>query len=434
MRSVVKKLIPSTVFKKIEPFGHLLEAVGVNIYYGFPSRGLHIIGVTGTNGKTTTSSLIQKMLHEAGYKAALLSTVQYGVGDNIIGEEQHMTTASAPLLQKRIKEFRKQGAEYVVIETSSHALAQHRVWGIPYEIAVMTNITGDHLDYHGTFENYLEAKRQLFVLANKHGKRFGVANADDPNYKKFTDSIKNSVTYGIKGGEMRATNVKLEPSFSTYTATIGREKYNIRINVAGEFNVSNSLAAVAVGREIGLTKEEIERGIAATKSVEGRMMTIDEGQKFNVTIDYASTPDAFERFFETVRPATKGKLIVLFGSAGRRDEEKRWTQGEIAGKYADEVIVTEEDDRDVDGEEIMTQIAEGVERNKDKKKDKNLFLIHNREEAIGFALTRATSPNDTVAFLGKGHEKTIERNDGTYPWNEPEIVRTALRGLIDGKK
>lgn len=344
-----------------------------------------------------------------------------------------MTTASAPLLQKRIKEFKRQGAEWVVLETSSHALAQHRVWGIPYEIAVMTNITGDHLDYHGTFENYLEAKRQLFVLASKHGRKLGVVNADDLNADKFTSSVPRSVTYGVKGGDMRATNIKLAPDHSTYTAKVGGDSYDIRVNIPGEFNVSNSMAAALVGRELGLSKEEIEKGIAATASVEGRMMSVNEGQNFTAIIDYASTPDAFERFFETVRPATKGKLIVVFGSAGRRDEEKRWTQGEIAGKYADEVVLTEEDDRDVDGNEILAQMAEGVERNKDKQKDKNLFLVHNREEAIGFALTRATGPNDTVAFLGKGHEKTIERNDGEYPWNEPEIVRAALKELLGEK-
>ncbi len=432
IRVLVKKLIPTNLFKKIEPLGHLVEAVLANVRYGFPSRHLHVIGVTGTNGKTTTSALIQRMLHEAGYKTALLSTVQYGVGQDIIPESQHMTTASAPLLQRRLRDFKRQGAEWVVVETSSHALAQHRIWGIPYEVAVLTNVTGDHLDYHGTFANYLEAKRQLFVItARHHG--LGVINAEDANADTFTSTITNHFTYGIHKGDLRAAKIKQAPDHTTYRAEVGDERYDIRVNIPGEFNVYNSLAAIAVGRAIGLSKRQIEVGLAATKSVEGRMMAINEGQKFGAIVDYASTPDAFERFFETVKPTAKGKLVVVFGSAGRRDEAKRAVQGEIAAKYADEIIITEEDDRDVDGNEIMTQIAAGAERG-GKVKDKNLFLILDREEAIGFALTRVSRAGDVVAFLGKGHEKTIERADGVYPWNEPEIVREAIKGLLIGKK
>lgn len=430
-RTLVKKIVPTDLFRKIEPYGHLIEAVAANIRYGFPSRSMHVVGVTGTNGKTTTSSLIQRMLHEAGYKTALLSTVQYGVGLDITPEPQHMTTASAPLLQRRLREFKRQGAQWVVVETSSHALAQHRIWGIPYEIAVMTNITGDHLDYHGTFANYLEAKRQLFVIAAKH-KGLGIINADDKNVDKFTSTTKRHITYGIKNGDIKASKITMKADHSTYRAEVADDSYDIRVNIAGEFNVYNSLAAAAVGRAIGLTKAQIEQGIAATKSVEGRMMSIDEGQTFGAIVDYASTPDAFERFFEAVKPATKGKLVVVFGSAGRRDEAKRAVQGEIAAKYADEVIITEEDDRDIDGNQIMDEIATGAKR-AGKVKDKNMFLILDREEAIGFALTRVSSKGDLVAFLGKGHEKTIERADGVYPWNEPEIVREAIKNLLKEK-
>src|SRR5687768_337850 len=169
IRRVVKKLIPRTLFKRIEPYGHLGEAILVNTIYGFPSRSMRIIGVTGTNGKTTTSFMIHRMLSDAGYKVGLLTTVAYGVGDDISPQIAHMTTVSTPLLQKRLKEFKRQGVEWVVLETTSHALAQHRVWGVPYEIAVLTNITHEHLDYHGTFKRYMNAKRQLFKIAARHG-------------------------------------------------------------------------------------------------------------------------------------------------------------------------------------------------------------------------------------------------------------------------
>ncbi|MGE5327703.1 MAG: UDP-N-acetylmuramoyl-L-alanyl-D-glutamate--2,6-diaminopimelate ligase [Thiobacillus sp.] len=424
----VKKLLPKKLFKKVEPYGHLIEAVLMNMIYGFSSRKMHVIGVTGTNGKTTTTFLIHKMLNEAGYKVGMLSTVAYGIGDDIKNQMVHMTTDEAGTLQRRLKEFKKAGVEWVVLETSSHALAQYRVWGVPYEIAVMTNVTNDHLDYHETFENYLNAKRRLFKIANKHGRRFGVVNADDPNADKFINAIKNSTTYGIKKGDLRAKDVKLAPDYCEFRATVEEDEYSIHVNIPGEFNVSNALAAVAVGRRIGLTREQIEKGISALKSVEGRMSTIDEGQKFKVIIDFASTPDAFERLFESVRPVTKGKLISVFGSAGRRDEVKRPVQGEIAGKYSDEVIITEEDDRDVDGEEILEQIAKGAEK-AGKTEGRDLFMVHDRQEAIQFALTRAKSSNDTVVFLGKGHEKTIERADGVHPWNETEVVRKALKKI-----
>jgi UDP-N-acetylmuramoyl-L-alanyl-D-glutamate--2,6-diaminopimelate ligase len=425
-------MIPTALFRQIEPIGHLAEAVIATTVNGFPAKKLRIIGVTGTNGKTTTSFMIHRMLHEAGIKVALLTTVANGIGDEIVPQQEHITTAQAGVLQRRLKEYAKAGVEWVVLETSSHALAQHRVWGVPYEIAVMTNITYDHLDYHGTFERYLEAKQRLFKLANKNGLRYGVANADDPHVKQFTDFIANYTTYGIKSGDIQAQDVELHADGSTYKASIEDDSYAIRVNIPGEFNVSNSLAALSVGRKLGLAPRQIEQGIAALTTVEGRMNVIDEGQAFKVIIDFASTPDAFTNLFESIRPLAKGKLIAVFGSAGRRDEAKRSVQGEIAGKYADVVIATEEDDRDIDGMQILQQIASGAEKS-GKRIDENLYLIRNREEAIGFAMTQAESPDDVVVLLGKGHEKTIERANGVNPWSESEVARAALQALAEEK-
>lgn len=426
-RRIVKALIPRGFFKKVEPFGHLVEAVIMNIRYGFPARGLHVIGVTGTNGKTTTSFMIHRMLVEAGYDVALMSTVAYGVGHDITPQVAHMTTISSPELLKRIKEFKKQGAKWLVLETTSHALAQHRIWGVPYEIAVMTNVTHEHLDYHGTFERYVDAKAGLFRIANHHGRRFGVINADDPSASTFQKSIKRSITYGIKAGDLRASDIRLSPEGSSYKIALSDSLGEITCRIPGEFNVYNSLAAIAVGRELKLSFNQIADGIAALEGVEGRMDTIDEGQSFSVVIDFAHTPDSFERLLSDLRTSTKGKLVVMFGSAGRRDESKRAIQGEIAGKYADEVVVTEEDDRDVDGNEIMNQIAEGAEKS-GKSREKDLFMILDRSEAIKFAISRVSAKGDAVVLLGKGHEKTIERADGEHPWNEADEVRKVLSG------
>ena len=429
-RTIVKKVIPGGVFQAIEPTGHLVEAVIMNTKYGFPGRKLKVIGVTGTNGKTTTSFMIHTMLHNAGVKSALITTVGYGIGDDIVHQKQHITSPKASVLQQRLKAFAEAGVEWVVLETSSHGLAQHRVWGVPYQVAVMTNITHDHLEYHGTFDKYLKAKTSLFKIAGKHGLKFGVANIEDENADAFLKYVENKTTYGIKQGDIYAQNVDLQADGTTYTAVAGDDTYDIKVQIPGEFNVSNSLAAIAVGRKLGLDKQQIEKGIAALQTVEGRMNLINAGQDFKVIVDFASTPDGYQKFFESMRPLVKGKLIAVFGSAGRRDETKRAKQGAIAGKYADIVVITEEDDRDEDSDTILKQVAEGALA-EGKKENDTLFMIQNREEAIGFAMTLATSPDDTVVLLGKGHEKTIERADGEYPWDETQAAKAAIESLLN---
>jgi UDP-N-acetylmuramoyl-L-alanyl-D-glutamate--2,6-diaminopimelate ligase len=371
------------------------------------------------------------MLHEAGYKAGLMSTVGYGVGANITPQMHHMTNVSTPEFMKRLKWMRKQGVEWLVLETTSHALAQYRVWGVPYSVAVVTNITHDHLTYHRTFERYREAKRRLFTLANRNNKglRTGVINAEDPSAELFANSVAHPLTYGIKKGDIRARNIKLAASGVSYQAEIGDDNYAIRCQIPGTFNVYNSLAAVGVGRAIGLNKQQIEQGIAALEGVEGRMTKVDEGQNFNVIVDYAHTPDSFEKLFKDLKPVVKGKLIVLFGSLGQGDKGKRPLQGKLAGIYADEVVICEEDDRREDGQAIMRDIANGAET-AGKIRDKDLFLVHDRLEAIAFALKRA-GEDDTVLLLGKGHEKTIEHADGEHPWDEINTARQTLQTQID---
>jgi len=453
MRTLVKKIIPKSVFQAIEPYGHLGEAVALNAMHGFPSKGLKVIGVTGTNGKTSTCFIIHRMLHEAGYKVGLMTTVSYGVGMDIKPQKQHMTSVSVPILMERMKEMRAQGVEWLVLETTSHALAQHRVWGVPYSIAVMTNMSHEHLDYHGTFERYVKAKAMLFAQTNRNhkGLQIGIVNADDATADDFAREIKHPIRYGIDHGDVRATNVQLSSSGVQYDAVLNNKTYHIKCRLPGSFNVYNSLAAVCVGSALGLTEEEVERGIAALEGVEGRMTRVDEGQDFSVIVDYAHTPDSFEKLFKDIKPVVKGKLIVLFGSAGRRDEAKRAVQGRLAGKYADEVVITEEDDRDIDGQEILNQIAAGAEK-AGKERDKDLFLVHDRSEAIAFALKRAKA-GDTVMLLGKGHEKDIlrpgpraaelrhlQQDDHNpervveFPWDEIETAHQALRDLEYGSK
>lgn len=415
--------------------------------HGFPAKGLKIIGVTGTDGKTSTCTLIAQMLRQSGYKVAMMTTISidYGDGRGPQPNSTRLTTMGVGSLLSRIKKIKASGAEWLVLEVTSHALAQHRVWALPFTIGVMTNLGHEHLDYHGTFERYREAKRMLFAHVQNYAKglQIGIANADDPSGELFAGSVAHPVRYGIKNGDLRAYSVKLTPGGSTYVAEFNGQTYAITCHLPGSFNVYNSLAAVGVGQAVGLTKEQIEKGIASLKNVEGRMTHIDEGQNFTVIVDYAHTPESFAKLFKEVRSLAKGRLIVVFGSAGRRDEAKRTKQGAIAGRDCDIVVVTEEDDRDIDGQEIMQQIAKGAEK-AGKVQNKNLFLVHQREQAIERAFGLAKR-GDIVLLLGKGHEKSILYNgpkaaelrhlqqDDTDPrrvlkrdYDEVKAARTAL--------
>lgn len=429
-RGVVKKLIPTHFFHVVEPYGHLTEAILFNILYGFPGRKFKIIGVTGTNGKTTTCYLIQRMMVEAGYNVGLMSTVGWGIGRDITPQMHHMTNVTVPELMKRLKKFKKSGVEWLVLETTSHALAQNRTWGVPYSVAVMTNVTHEHLQYHGTFERYVDAKRKLFKRANNNhgGLRTGVINADDPSAALFASDIEHPILYGIEKGELKAQNIELSPKGVNYRIKAGSDNYQIHCQIPGSFNVYNSLAAVCVGRSLGLSHDQIEKGIAALPSVEGRMTKVDEGQNFSVIVDYAHTPDSFEKLFKDMKTVSKGRTIVVFGSLGGGDKGKRLLQGKLAGRFADEVIICEEDDRMEDPTQIMEDIAAGV-KEAGKIIDQDLFLVHDRPQAIAFAFKRAKA-GDTVLLLGKGHEKTIEHADGEHPWDETAEAHKALKQLL----
>jgi len=360
-----------------------------------------------------------------------MTTVAYGVGTDIKPQVHHMTNVSTPELMRRLKWMKTRNLDWLVLETTSHALAQNRVWGVPYSVAVMTNITHEHLDYHKTFERYVAAKQKLFKLAqkNKKGLQVGIANADDPNGAPFAAETTNGMLYGVEAGDVRATAIKLSSDGVEYIAKVAGDTYHIKSSLPGSFNVYNTLAAVCVGRAVGLTKVQIEQGIKALEGVEGRMTTVDEGQAFSLIVDFAHTPDSFEKLFKDLRPVVKGKLVVMFGSAGRRDEAKRAIQGNLAGECADEIVLCEEDDRDIDGDMIMNEIAIAAEE-AGKVRGENLFLVHNRTEAIHFAIGRAVAAGDTVLLLGKGHEKTIERADGEHEWDEIGTAHAAVRALL----
>ncbi len=395
---------------------HWVNAAVAGIKYKFPAKKMRVIGVTGTNGKTTTCFMIWKMLNEAGHKAGLLTTVAWGV-DKLHKQIEHMTTVDSKTLNARIEKVREAGAEFLVLEVTSHAMAQFRTLGIPVEIAVMTNVTHDHLDYHKTFERYRDAKRKLFKKA-----KYGVINADDKSAKFFKQDVKNYITYGINSGEKKAIDIKLASSGVKYSCG----DIKIETQIPGNFNVYNSLAAMCVGEKLGLSKAEIEKGIYALTEVEGRMNRINEGQNFEVIVDYAHTPDALEKVFDSVK-GHKGTIISVHGGAGRRDESTRPIRGEILGKNSDIVIVTEDDSRDEDPEKIAEAFVEGAKK-AGKKTGKDLFVEIDRGKAIEMAIKMAKK-GDLVLLLGKGHEKTILRKEGPVPFEDIKVAKKVLKKL-----
>lgn len=400
---------------------HKLKAMMMAHKYKFPGKRMRVIGVTGTNGKTSTCFMIWKMLNTAGHKTGLMTTVAWGV-DKLEEQIEHMTTVDTETLNYRMQKIAESGAEFLILEITSHALAQNRIFGVPIEIAVMTNVTHEHLDYHKTFENYRDAKRKLFKMA-----KYGVINEDDKSWSYFANDVDDYITYGINGGILRAEKVELSAEGVNYEVGGANEKIKIRTHIPGTFTVYNSLAAVAVGLKLGLTRKQIEDGIAALASVEGRMNRVNEGQDFEVIVDYAHTPDAFLKVFESVVPGKKKRIISLFGGAGRRDETTRAERGEIGAENSDIVIITEDDSRDEDRMVIAEEFARGAEK-AGKVREKDLFVILDREEAIKKAISLARK-DDIVLVLGKGHEKTILRAEGAVPFEDLKVVRKVLKKL-----
>lgn len=396
---------------------HFLQSVIAGTKYGFPGQKLRVIGITGTNGKTTTAFMVWQMLNHAGHKTGLMTTVAWGV-DKLKPELNHMTTVDAITLNRRIANIKDQGAEFLVLEITSHALAQFRALGIPVEIAVFTNLTHDHLDYHKTFTNYRAAKGKLFKKAE-----FSILNADDAATKYYKTLAKSFTTYGIKSGEHCAKDIKLNVSGVKYSV----DDLKIETQIPGEFNVYNSLAAALVGKKLGLTNQQIKDGIKSLTAVEGRMNIIDEGQPFTVIVDYAHAPDALEKVFNSVK-SHKGRIISVHGGAGRRDPSTRPIRGEILAKNSDIVIITEDDSRDEDPEKIAAGFIDGAIK-AGKTLDKDLFKELDRKKAIELAIKTAKK-GDLVLILGKGHEKTILRADGPHEFEDIKVAKEIIRDYI----
>ncbi len=411
-------------------------------FYGYPARQMKVIGVTGTDGKTTTVNLIYNILVAASLKAGMVSTVNAVIGDQALDTGFHVTTPDAPDVQRYLSQMVSVGTTHVVLETTSHGLAQHRVEACEYDVAVVTNITHEHLNEHGSFENYQAAKGHLFELLAETGikpsgnPRLAALNRDDDSYSYLADLVSRlpsvrQVSYGFHPqADVRAEQVELLPDRLRFSAQVlGREPFPVEAHLVGAYNVSNCLAAItAVAVGLDLPSEAIRKGISALSGVPGRCERIELGQGFTAIVDFAHTPNALARSLEAARQLTNGKVIAVFGSAGLRDRDKRWMMAETSIRMADRTILTAEDPRTESLDKILAEMAQGAQR-AGGVEGKIFWRVPDRGEAIRFALSLA-EPGDVVMACGKGHEQSMCFGTIEYPWDDRTAMKAALSELL----
>ncbi len=390
-------------------------AESAHLFFGRPSERLKVVGVTGTNGKTTTVHILGSILSRAGFRAGLMGTVGYILGNKTFGKGR--TTPEAVLWHRTLRDMLREGATHVVAEVSSHALDQDRVWGTSFEAVVFTNLTRDHLDYHGTMENYFEAKCRLFT---EYRYRFAVVNADDPYGKRLAERLGGKVfTYG-REGDLSIRDFRTGFGGSEIRLAYRGKSFNFRCPLVGDFQAYNIAAAVLCALEMDLEEDAIAQALAEVK-VPGRFEVYTADGGFLVVIDYAHTPDAVDNVLATVRRLSRGRVITVFGAGGDRDREKRPLMGSAAERWSDFIIVTSDNPRSEDPERIAEDILRGI-------RDRSRTEVElDRRKAIETALSYARR-GDVVALLGKGHEDYQEVKGVKYPFSDREVVMSVLRG------
>jgi len=406
-------------------------------FYGFPARKLVVIGVTGTDGKTTTSNLIYKILQQAEIRAGMISTVNAVIGDEEIDTGFHVTTPEAPDVQRYLAHMVDAGLTHVVLESTSHGLAQHRVTACEFDIGVVTNITHEHLDYHGSYEAYRAAKGMLFAsLAQTRPKTHGVAplavlNRDDQSYPYLVEiTAVRQATYSLSPqADFSAADIQYENGHLRFTVRGPGFDMLVQPNLVGDFNVSNCLAAFAacVGG-LGISPQVAAYGIAALQGVPGRMERIDLGQPFTAVVDFAHTPFALRAALQTARGMTAGRVIAVFGSAGLRDRQKRRMMADVSAQLADVSILTAEDPRTESLDAILEEMASAA-REQGAVEGESFYRVPDRGEAIRLAV-RLARPGDLVIACGKGHEQSMCFGTTEYLWDDRTAMRAALAEFL----
>jgi len=401
-------------------------------FYDHPSRELSLVGVTGTDGKSTTVSLISQLLTMQGLKTGHISTVSFNTGSKEQKNYLRQSTPEAPEIQRLLREMVDKGLDYAVIEATSHGLSEKnfRLGCVDFDAAVFTNITQEHLEFHGTLEQYKNDKANLFrmIADSENEMAFGVVNIDDEAADYFIEALgeKPFFSYSMdsEDADLHVKNIDLSPEGTEFRLCYPGGSERVRLNIPGKVNIENLMAALITVMELeGLDVEDLLDSIPSLKGVDGRMVSLEGSQPFQVYVDYAHTPGSFNKLLPSLKKETRGKLISVFGSAGERDIDKRSQQGKIADQHCDIIILTDEDPRLEDSMKILEDIASGTVN---RKRGENLFLIPDRREALSKALELA-GEGDTVIGLGKGHESSIIYAEGPREWNEEKVLTELLR-------
>src|SRR6266702_4711481 len=404
-------------------------------FYGYPADQLCTIGVTGTDGKTTTSNLISAIFEVAGFQTGLMTTANFRISGQEWENATRQSTLEALEVQQYLRRMREAGVTHAIIEATSHGLELQRVRGCNFDVGVVTNITHEHLDFHKTLEQYHRAKARLFAMLDPtRDKGLGIhpvaiLNRDDVSYEVLKPYCHVPILdYGInQTASVRAIDIQLDTHSTRFRVLLPNADFMIETQLVGHFNVSNCLAAIATAYSQGVPPAAITRGLAQVKGITGRMESINEGQPFTVIVDYAHTPDSLEKVLATLRPLTTGRLMVVFGSAGERDIQKRSIMGRIAAQMADFFVITDEDPREEDRESILRDIARGAEAI-GKRQGRDFLCIADRTQAIATAF-RYAQAGDTILLAGKGHEQSILIGREKLPWDDRRVAREQLRSL-----
>ena len=401
-------------------------------FFDHPTEKLKVAGVTGTDGKTTTVHLVSDVLEASGERTGYATTVDFKLADHEWENDTRQSTQEALELQEFCGELLVAGGTWGVLEATSHALALRKLRGVDVDIAIFTNLSPEHLDFHGTLQSYLEAKGILFEMLgqgqDKGVPKAAVLNADDPHWRYLADRAAGAriVSYGIDAlADVQATVESADATGSRLRITAFGDDVELRLPLVGRFNVHNALAATGAGLAAGATLAQCRDALLRARPVRGRMDRIDAGQPFSVIVDYAHTPESLEKVLSLLRPLTAGRLIAVFGSAGERDRAKRPRLAAVAAKYADHFVITQEDPRLEDPAAILAEIEAGAV-DAGKERDRDYRVIEDRTEAINAAIAGAAD-GDTVLLAGKGHEASIIVGEEKRPWDEAAAARAALR-------
>lgn len=419
----VRNTLPKNSVRKIEEGYRRSRVKAVSARYGYPARGLKVIAVTGTNGKTTTINYINAILRAAGHKTAMFSTALIEIDGNTQLNDLNATVGTTARMQRFFRDAKKAKVDYVVLEITSHALHQHKLDGVPIEAAIMTNLTQDHLDYHKSMEEYAAAKAILF----RHQPRYIVLNRDDAWFEYFDqfDAGEQKMTYGEHDtAEAHIERTKLYKKGSEADVVFDHQtKLELATHLPGKFNISNMTAAATIAYLLGVSVNDIISGVADLEEIPGRFERVDVGDKaYEVVVDYAHTPDALEKLLETAQSITKNRVILVFGACGDRDKGKRPMMGEIAARLADRIIVTDEESYNEDPNSIRRAIVEGIE---DAGAAGKMTEISDRREAISKALSIATK-GDMILITGMGHEQYRIVDGERLPWNDAQVVKSIV--------